>query len=308
VTAACEVRVLRGGLVESVHEVCVAAVAADGSVLTATDGAADLPVFLRSAAKPFQAAPAVAAGVLERFGLDDRHLALACASHLATPEHVALAEEMLAAAGLGEDALQCGPGDDGRAVAHMCSGNHALGLAFCVQEGWPTASYLEAGHPLQEAYRVAIAEVAGVTAEEAGDGCGMRAYRVPLGRYAAMFGALGAAGGALGRCAASMRAYPELVRGAGEIDTELMRAEDGLVAKVGAEATIGVGLADGRGLAVKAKDGSWRGMEPVAVHALRAVFGVAADGPGLARHAAPEVADARGRVVGSVEARVALLR
>jgi hypothetical protein len=38
------------------------------------------------------------------------------------------------------------------------------------------------------------------------------------------------------------------------------------------------------------------------------VFGVAADAPGLARHAAPEVADARGRVVGSVEARVALLR
>jgi L-asparaginase II len=308
VTAACEVRVLRGGLVESVHEVCVVAVAADGAVLAATDGAADLPVFLRSAAKPFQAAPAVAAGVLERFGLDDRHLALACASHLATPEHVALAEELLAAAGLSEDALQCGPGDDGRPVAHMCSGNHALGLAFCVQEGWPTATYLEPDHPLQEAYRAAIAEVAGVTAEEAGDGCGMRAYRVPLGRYAAMFGALGAADGVLGRCAASMRAYPDLVRGAGEVDTELMRAEDGLVAKVGAEATIGVGLADGRGLAVKAKDGSWRAMEPVAVHALRSVFGLAADGPGLARHAAPEVADARGAVVGSVETRLAFLR
>ena len=307
-TAACEVRVLRGGLVESVHEVAVVALAADGTVLAATDGAPDLPVFLRSAAKPFQAAPAVAAGVLERFGLDDRHLALACASHLATPEHVALAQEMLAAAGLGEDALQCGPGDDGRPVAHMCSGNHALGLAFCVQQGWPTDDYLEPGHPLQEAYRAAVAEVAGVAAEEAGDGCGMRAYRVPLGRYAAMFGALGAAGGALGRCGAAMRAHPALVRGAGEIDTELMRAESGLVAKVGAEATIGVGLADGRGLAVKARDGAWRAMEPVAVHALRAVFGLAASSPGLARHAAPEVLDARGRIVGTVQTALTLLR
>src|SRR6476619_968228 len=134
----CEVLVLRGRLVESAHDVAVVGVAAGGAVAFATDGAAELPVFLRSAAKPFQAAPAVAAGVLERFGLDDRHLALACASHLATPEHVARAEEILAAAGLSEADLRCGAGDDGRAVAHMCSGNHALGLALCVQEGWPT--------------------------------------------------------------------------------------------------------------------------------------------------------------------------
>jgi L-asparaginase len=308
VRADCEVRVLRGGLVESVHDVAVAAVAADGTVLVETDGGAALPVFLRSAAKPFQAVPAVAAGVLERFGLDDRHLALACASHLATAEHVARAEEILAAAGLTEADLRCGPGDDGRPVAHMCSGNHALGLALCVHEGWPTAGYLDASHPLQETYRAAIAEVAGVVADEAGDGCGMRAYRVPLGRYAAMFGALAAAGGALGRCADAMRAHPLLVRGAGEIDTELMRAEPGLAAKVGAEATIGVGLGDGCGLAVKARDGAWRAMEPVAVHALRSVFGLQLATPELARHAEPPVLDARGEVVGSVESSLRILR
>ena len=190
----CEVLVLRGPLVESAHDIAVVGVAAGGAVAFATDGAVELPVFLRSAAKPFQAAPAVARGVLDRFGLDDRHLALACASHVATPEHVALAAEILAAAGLDEAALQCGPGDDGRPLAHGCSGNHALGLALCVQEGWPTASYLEASHPLQEAYRSTIAAIAGAVPEEAGDGCGMRAYRIPLRRYAGMFGLLGAAG------------------------------------------------------------------------------------------------------------------
>jgi L-asparaginase II len=304
---ACEVRVLRGGFVESVHDVAVVAVGRDGAVIAATDGAADLPVFLRSAAKPFQAAPAVAAGVLERFGLDERHLALACASHVGTPAHVALAVEMLASAGLGTDALQCGPGDDGRPIAHGCSGNHALGLALCVQEGWPTATYLEPGHPLQAAYRATVSELAGGTPEEATDGCGMRAYRIPLGRYAAMFGTLGAATGALGRCADAMRAHPDLVRGAGEVDTELMRAEPGLVAKVGAEASIGVGLPDGRGLAVKARDGAWRALEPVAVHAVRAALGLAADAPGLARHGAPTVVDARGQVVGSLAIRLDFL-
>jgi len=305
----CEVLVLRGPLVESAHDVAVVSVAAGGAVAFATDGAVELPVFLRSAAKPFQAAPAVAGGVLDRFGLDDRHLALACASHVATPEHVALAAEILAAAGLDEAALQCGPGDDGRPLAHGCSGNHALGLALCVQEGWPTASYLEASHPLQEAYRSTIAAIAGAVPEEAGDGCGMRAYRIPLRRYAGMFGLLGAAGdGALGRCCAAMRAHPHLVRGAGAIDTELMRAAPGLVAKVGAEATIGIGLRDGRGLAIKARDGAWRALEAAAAHVAWAELEVDVKTPGLLPHAAPVVLDARGEVVGSVETRLELLR
>ncbi len=306
-SAECEVSLVRGGMVESVHEVALVVVGRDGGVVSETPGASDLPVFLRSAAKPFQAEPAVRAGVLERLGLDDRHLALACASHLGQPEHVRLAGEMLAAAGLGPDALRCGPGDDGDPRAHMCSGNHALGLALCACEGWPTAGYLDAAHPLQATMRAALKAVAGTVAEEAVDGCGMRAYRLPLGRYAAMFGALGAATGALGRCAAAMRAHPDLVRGTGEIDTELMRAESSLVAKVGAEATIGVGLADGRGLALKVRDGAWRALEPAAVHATRAAFGLAATGEALERHAVPPIANAIGDVVGSLVISIELM-
>ncbi len=307
-SAECEVSLVRGGMVESVHEVAVVVVGPGGAVVAETPGASALPVFLRSAAKPFQAGPAVRAGVLERLGLDDRHLALACASHLGQPRHIALAEEMLAAAGLDAGDLRCGPGDDGDPLSHMCSGNHALGLALCVCEGWPTAGYLDPAHPLQVTMREALEAVSGTVAEEAVDGCGMRAYRLPLGRYAAVFGALGAAGGTLGRCAAAMRAHPDLVRGAGEVDSELMRAEPGLVAKVGAEATIGVGLADGRGLALKVRDGTWRAMEPAAVHATRAALGLAAAGEALERHAVPPIANASGDVVGSLVIRMELMR
>ena len=190
----------------------------------------------------------------------------------------------------------------------MCSGNHALGLAWCACEGWPTAGYLEPGHPLQVAMRAAVSATAGAVPEEAVDGCGMRAYRLPLHRYAALFGALGSAAGPLGRCAAAMRAHPELVRGAGEIDTELMRAEADLVAKVGAEATIGMGLGDGRGLALKVRDGAWRAMEPAAVHAARVAFGLRADGDGLTRHATPPIMNARAEQVGSLVIRIALMR
>jgi L-asparaginase II len=303
----CEVSVVRGGLVESVHDVAVAVVAPGGAVAAETPGAATLPVFLRSAAKPFQAEPAVRAGVLERLGLDDRHLALACASHLGEEQHVVLAAGILAAAGLEVGALECGSEDGRSPLHHMCSGNHALGLALCACEGWPTAGYLEPGHPLQVAMRDAVRSAAGVAPEEAVDGCGMRAYRLPLHRYAALFGALGSATGALGRCADAMRAFPDVVRGAGEIDTELMRAEAGLVAKVGAEATIGLGLPDGRGLALKVRDGAWRAMEPAAVHAARAGLGLRADGDGLTRHATPPIMNARGEEVGSLVIRIALM-
>ncbi len=307
-TPGCEVSLIRGGLVESVHDVAVTVVGPGGAVAAETPGARELPVFLRSAAKPFQAEPAVRAGVLERLGLDDRHLALACASHLGHDHHAALAAELLAAAGLGVGDLDCGVDERGDPLRHGCSGNHAFGLALCVCEGWPTAGYLDPGHPLQVAMRNAIAAAAGVAPEEAIDGCGMRAYRLALHRYAALYGTLGSASGALGRCADAMRAHPDLVRGAGEVDTELMLAEPGLVAKVGAEATIGIGLADGRGLALKVHDGTWRAMEPAAVHVTREAFGLLAESDGLARHATPPICSTRGEEVGQLVIRVELMR
>jgi L-asparaginase II len=300
-----QVHLLRAGRLDCVHEVAACAVSADGVLAEAAPGDGELPVFLRSCAKPFQAEPAVAAGVVERFGLDDRHLALACASHTATDAHAALAAEILAACGLDEGALRCGVDDaGGRGVRHNCSGNHAFGLALCVAEGWPTADYLAPAHPLQQAMRAAVARTAGVTPAEGGDGCGMRAYQVPLHAAARMFGRLATADGALGRCAAAMRAHPALVRGEGELDTLLMRAVPGLVSKCGAEAAQGLGLADGRGLAVKVRDGGWRALAPATLAAADALLGLETDGAGLAELVRPSVVDNRGEVVGALVASV----
>jgi L-asparaginase II len=300
-----EVHLLRDGRLDCVHRVAACAVCADGALAEATAGDGELPVFLRSCAKPFQAEPAVAAGVLERFGLDDRHLALACASHVATDAHAAVAAEILASCGLDEGALRCGVDDaGGRGVRHNCSGNHALGLALCVAEGWPTAGYLAPDHPLQEAMRAAVAAAAGVTPAEGGDGCGMRAYQVPLAAAARMFGTLATVRGPLGRCAAAMRAHPALVRGEGELDTRLMRAVPGLVTKCGAEAAQGVGLADGRGLAVKVRDGGWRALAPATLLAAGELLGLGEAVAGLSDLLRPSVVDNRGQVVASLVASV----
>ena len=291
----------RGGRVESEHRFA-----------WRLGGASGEPVFLRSAAKPLQALPAIRAGVIERLGLDDRHVAIACASHGGSPEHVARVAEILAACGLGVDDLACGavpPRDPHVAAAlpwhprrihHNCSGKHALGMALCVVEGWPIAGYLDADHPLQCAMAAAVADALGVEAPaQAVDGCGMPTFYAPLGALAGAFGRL--AGGGLGaegeRVARAMRAHPELVAYRGAIDTELMAALP-VVAKIGAEAVIAMGCEDGRGLAVKVADGALRALDPAAVWAAREVLGLAAAGGALGTLAEPAVRNSRGAVVG----------
>jgi L-asparaginase II len=299
------VRCLRGGVVESEHRVAWCVVNGD-EVVEAWPGAADLVTFARSAVKPWQALSSVRAGVLERFGLGERHLALACASHGGSDTHVALVAETLAACGLGEDALGCGPlvprdpdvdAPAGR-IRHNCSGKHALGLARCVHEGWPLESYLDADHPLQNALRAEVTASVGPPSGEAIDGCGMRTFALPLRSLAAAFGRLAADGG---RVAAAMGSNPELVGYAGTIDTELMAGEDGVVAKVGAEGLLGIGLPDGRGVALKALDGAHRPIAPVAVWVARAHLGLRADTRALSKLDAPPVVNSRGEVVGRVE-------
>lgn len=117
------VEVVRSGLVESVHLADCAVVDEGGRPVA----------YLRSAAKPLQAAVCLAEGWSPD---DERRVALACGSHSGEPEHLRLVSEILAAAGLGEDALRCPPArpiDPGAAppsrIAHNCSGKHAAMLA-----------------------------------------------------------------------------------------------------------------------------------------------------------------------------------
>jgi L-asparaginase II len=305
------VRVWRGGLLESEHAVAWC-VAAEGDVLDAARPEdPGRSIVLRSTAKPLQALPAVRAGVLERFGLDERHLAVGCGSHSGSEEHVARVRELLRAAGCAERDLACGPslplnaalGAPRGRLRHNCSGKHALALALCVVERWPTAGYHDRTHPLQRAMRAAVGEGTGAPAEQlpgVTDGCGLSTWAVPLNGLATAFGRLGAGGlGEAGRrIAAAMRAEPVLVAYPGALDTELMLAEPGLVAKGGAEGVFAMGLPDGRGAALKILDGNARALGPAVVAVAREGLGLDVRAPALAAFAAPVLRNSRDEVVG----------
>ena len=274
--------VIRSGLVESRHRGAIAAVAADGTVVLAA-GTADAPMFPRSSNKPFQAATMLRCGLK----LDGELLALAAASHSGEDFHVAGVRAILASAGLTEDALQCPPDyplDEQANLAmiaagakpdriHMnCSGKHAAMLATCVAAGWPTESYRDPEHPLQQEIRSAIAKLAGEPVVAVGvDGCGAPLMAISVIGLARAFRAMVQAepGTAERAVSDAMRAYPEWTSGTTRPERALMNAIPGLLLKSGAEGVEGFALADGRAGAFKTEDGAARGRVPVTVRLLR---------------------------------------
>ena len=99
-------------------------------------------MFARSAVKPLQALGSVRAGVLERFGLGQRHLALACASHGGTAAHVEVVAQVLAACGLVEGALGCGPELPLTRVPHAACGRRGFSTTAraSTRSAWRAAS------------------------------------------------------------------------------------------------------------------------------------------------------------------------
>jgi L-asparaginase II len=283
---------VRGDVEESVHYGSVAVVDRHGTLLFAA-GDPDVLTFTRSALKPLQAIPFVAAGGIERFGYSAAHVALMCASHSGEPRHVAAVADMLAKAGNVPDDLQCGTHPPGfydvrgeipppppySPLVHNCSGKHSGMLAYCTMCGEPKESYLAFDHPLQQAIRESVAHFTGVPAERlvAGiDGCSAPNYAIPLAGLALAFARLAAAspdpkyGNAGQRLADAMTAHPEMVSGEGRNDLAYMQASGGdWVAKIGAEGVQAIGVRSrGLGIAIKVADGARRGLHPAAVAVL----------------------------------------
>jgi L-asparaginase II len=244
------VTALRGETVESVHR--VHAVAVKGGKVVAAAGDPGFVTFMRSAAKPIQAQPLARA----REDLDDRDLAIASASHLADEAQLAAVQALLAKAPATEDDLECGPFQGSR-LKHNCSGKHAGMLALCHAQGWPYEGYRLAEHPCQQAMLAEVAELAGTSEiPTAVDGCGVITFALPLERIAAAFTRIDE------RIAAAMRSYPELIRGPGALDTNLMQALPGWTAKGGAEGLFCAASPEGLGLALKVEDGTHRALQP----------------------------------------------
>ena len=274
----------RNGHDESVHYGAVVALESDGSVAFAL-GDAGAVVFPRSSTKPIQATAMVASGL----SLPPRLLALVCASHDGRAEHLSTAKEILATAGLTEDALgntadypldpdaqdaAIRAGGVKTALQMNCSGKHSGMLATCVHNGWDLESYLHVDHPLQQRITEMVPQLAGEEASFIGvDGCGAPAHALSLTGLARAFRsvALAPSSSAAGQVATAIMQHPEMLGGPTRDITLLIQGVPGLMGKDGAEGVFAIALPDGRAIALKISDGANRARPPVMKFALQAL-------------------------------------
>ncbi|BBK29596.1 asparaginase [Stella humosa] len=289
------VEVTRGTVVESRHRGSIAVVDAAGRVLHQAGDVAQA-VYPRSAIKPLQALLLVESGAADRFGLGDKELALACASHRGESVHTEAVAAWLGRVGLSPGDLECGahlPYDpktmeallraDGQATTlhNNCSGKHSGFVTTALHMGLPLKGYIRPEHPLQQKLYQTIEEMGGESLADTGrgaDGCGIPVFGVPLRALARAFARLDDTTGlaperaaAAARILKAMAAEPVMVSGHGNFVTRVMEvAGDTVRLKSGAEGVYCALLVGrGIGITVKIDDGTGRAAEVAMAAALQ---------------------------------------
>jgi L-asparaginase II len=293
------VEVTRGGMVESRHRGDCVVVDRTGAVVHAW-GDGNRLMYPRSAVKPLQALALIETGAAEAYRLSDAELALAAASHSATPDHVDAVAGWLKRVGLSQSDLECAGHDpvnraadealvrSGRspgALHNNCSGKHAGFLTTALHMGEPTKGYLAPGHPVQQRLSAILSGMGGVDLSKTPrgvDGCGIPVIAMPLAAVALAMARMAdpvdldaVRAEASKRVIAVMTAHPNMVAGPGRFDTVAMTAGRGaFVVKAGAEGVYaGIVPGLGLGVALKIADGAKRAAE-VAMAAVLKHLGV----------------------------------
>jgi L-asparaginase II len=266
-------KVTRGDLVESLHLGHLIVLNADGSTYL-SKGSPELPIYPRSAIKSLQAAAMLKAGLK----VGENELAIICASHSGSQSHIDLVTNMLTSRGittsqlknavdkpLGEKEKITWGDKPASQLAQNCSGKHAGMLITCQQNSWDLNTYLDLDHPLQVAIKNEIEELSGekVSATSV-DGCGAPLFAISLiGLAKAISNLVKSKEVPYQQIVSACTKYPVLVAGDGRLTTRMMRAVPGLFMKEGAEGVQVCALSDGRVIAIKIIDGSWRPVAPI---------------------------------------------
>ncbi len=319
----------RGGHVEDINRGDVVAVNSAGKIIDSV-GDAQLPMFWRSAAKPFQALPFVKNGGLSKYGITDKELALLVSSHSGEPIHVELVQGILAKIGLTVDALDCGPArpmsgkaartlvekhEKPQAVHNPCSGKHSQILALCRMMGLPVEGYTKPEHAVEKVIfqHVAMASRMPEDKLEIGiDGCGVPVFYLPLDHMALAYarlstpekGAWGEYEVAARTIRDAMSAHPEVLAGTGRIDTIVSQITKGrIIAKIGADAVYCIAVRDeDLGIAFKIEDGSYRAINPAVIGVLKRMGLLTREEyDALIEKFPPVLKNHRGDIIGTVE-------
>jgi L-asparaginase II len=269
----------RGDTVESIHHGAIAVVDVHGNLI-AWFADPDAVTYLRSSAKPFQSLPFIEHGGHAMYNLTPREIALLCASHSGTDDHLAVIQSIQLKTGVTEADLLCGvhnPYHEPTMEAmrarkelptpnrHNCSGKHTgmVALANLLDQSAgdqvENLAYIDPDHTIQREILRTFAEMCSLPTgqvEVGVDGCSAPNFAVPLRNAALAYARIcdPETGGVLPpeRAAAchtitsAMIFNPDMVAGPGRFDTLLMEVCRGrILAKAGAEGFQGMGIMPG---------------------------------------------------------------
>lgn len=302
----------RGPLVENSHQVIYVVVDFKGQVVD-HHGNVDFVVSPRSSVKWLQALPFVLSGAIEKFELDEKHIALACASHKAEPHHLESLKVWLQKLNLTETVLECGPAlPTNSPISHNCSGKHLGFISTAMMNKVDSKNYTDYFHPIQELQKKFMTEIFGIDFSKlphGGDGCGIPTFAVPIAKLAQAMNYLCRKDIptepliAAQRILTAIKKFPEFVSGQNELTTKICQATRGkCLMKTGADG-IYTGIVPEKGIsfAVKTIDGHTTSTEFICLELFKKWGGLFPDEIELLKKLeTTDVLDSRGMKVGQV--------
>lgn len=320
------VEVLRGSVVESIHQVMVVVTNEIGSVINYWGN----PQFLtvpRSSIKMLQALPLIESGAADKYALEDKHIAMACASHRGEKDHLLALAQWNEKVGIKEFEFICAPhmpydeasatelvrkGQKPGVFCNNCAGKHSAIITTCKHLGEDPAGYDKYEHNAQKFLRKILTETMKVDHSKVPygiDGCGIPTYAVPLQAMAVGMSTFinpkeaPVRKAAADRILNAVRSFPFYISGSDSFNTAAIEKSQGrAIIKGGAEGVCCGVLPERKvAFAVKASDGASRAAQVVTASLLLQLGGLTeAEFKALAKYTQPAITNWKGDVVGQM--------
>ncbi|MBR1907591.1 asparaginase [bacterium] len=269
---------VRDGLVEQEHSGFV--VLKLGSEEIDIGDSLNYPFYLRSCAKPLQAAIMIDETLDVKLGLTSEEIAIACASHAGEKCHVDAAKSFLAKTGIDESFIKCGfhkplaksvKFDKDSVFYNNCVGKHIMMLALSEHFGFSLENYYEKTHPLQLLIKKKVYELCEYDGDTpvTTDGCGVPIFSMPLKNMLTGFLNL-FCNEKYSKIKNAFLHNPYIIGGEDRLDTKVMQNSPMCTAKVGAGGIcIVVNTLTSDGFIVKMLDADMNAREFVVLNLLK---------------------------------------